>query len=379
MADKKSSKKKQLLAFAVCSVIALGVCFGVLVFTVNSLENNKTSVAEYETKSKTDLKGETPELLKYINSLTEKTQDNKFIKVNTYMDVFVDDNSIVINNGNESDKNILVYAKNKMMGTVDGYYGEDYIGRFGKIYKSMPLVDLKEATVEKSTFSVGLADENGNSVYDSDSGELIDANSYYISFFINPKNADSVGDLFNLNDSEKISKKLVEDLNDVCKLSKTDLLLESLKITAKINRLTDEIEYIIFEKSFDISANTEFINDYSVLGKKNISFRYTVQEKYEYFYSGISFSETAVTVKPDSEAALSVGAVIEDDSDYTVKFTSSDNTVATVDEMGYVKGIKASEKPVTITVSLDYLGKTFTDTCTVTVGDTDNKGGVDNE
>ena len=54
---------------------------------------------------------------------------------------------------------------------------------------------------------------------------------------------------------------------------------------------------------------------------------------------------------------------------YSVRFISSDESIATVDEMGYVKGVKASEKPVTITVELEYLGEKFTDECTVYVTD----------
>ena len=72
---------------------------------------------------------------------------------------------------------------------------------------------------------------------------------------------------------------------------------------------------------------------------------------------------------------LSVNAVIENDSDYTVTFTSSDNSIVTVDEMGYVKGIEASCTPATVTVTLEYLGEKFTDECTVTVNDDNNPNG----
>ncbi len=383
MADKSSSKKKQFIAFAISSIVAMGVCFGVLVATVNSLENNKVSVADYDTESRTELKDSKKQLLDYVKTITYKTQNNKFVKVNTYRDVFVDDVSVVVydDNGKETDadKNILLYAKNKMMGTVDSYYGEDYVGVFGSVYEDMPYVDLTEKTISKASFSVGQADSEGNPVYDSDSGELIDADSYYISFSINPRNCDEAEKLFNLNDRKRINKKLRSDLESVCEITEANTELTDLKITAKVNRLTDEIDYIIFEKVYDIKAKISFTDDYAVLGEKNISFKYNVQEKYEYFYAGISFSESAVTVKADGETVLSVNAVIEDDSDYTVKFTSSDESVATIDEMGYVKGIKESDKPVTITVTLRYLGETFKDTCVVNVGDTSSEGGVANE
>lgn len=383
MADKSGSKKKQFIAFALSSIVAMAVCFGVLVATVNSLENNKTSVVDYDTESLTKLKNTKKQLSDYMKNITYKTQNNQFVKVNTYRDVFVDDGSVVVcdDNGeeNHADKSILLYAKNKMMGTVDSYYGEDYVGVFGSVYEDMPYVDLTEKAISRASFSVGQADSEGNPIYDSDSGELIDGDSYYINFSINPKKCDEVEKLFNLDDRKRINKKLRSDLESVCGITDANTELTDLKITAKVNRITDNIEYIVFEKVYDIKAKIDFIGDYEVLGGKYISFKYTVQEKYEYFYAGISFSESAVTVKPDGETVLSVNAVIEDDSDYTVKFTSSDESVAVIDEMGYVKGIKESNKPVTITVTLKYLGETFKDTCVVNVGDTSSEGGVANE
>ena len=151
-----------------------------------------------------------------------------------------------------------------------------------------------------------------------------------------------------------------------------DISVKELKIFAKVNRLTDEILHINFEKIYSISADVAFVNELEVFGSKKIDFDYKVCERYEYRYAGISFAQTAVTVAPGDETALTVAAVIENDSVYTVTFDSSDESIATIDEMGYVKGIKASDTPVTITVTLEYLGEAFTDECTVIVTDDEN-------
>jgi uncharacterized protein YjdB len=66
-----------------------------------------------------------------------------------------------------------------------------------------------------------------------------------------------------------------------------------------------------------------------------------------------------MTIEKGEEAQLTVNAVIEDDSEYKVKFNSSDESIATVDEMGYVTVLK--EEPVIIIVQLEYLGEIFTD------------------
>ena len=111
-----------------------------------------------------------------------------------------------------------------------------------------------------------------------------------------------------------------------------------------------------------------FKGDLAVFGEKEFIFPYSVTDTYEYFYAGVALSENEIFIEEGDEVNLTVNAVIEDDSEYEVTFSSSDTSIATVDEMGYVKGVKLSDEPVTITVTLTYMGETFTDECIVYVG-----------
>ena len=375
MAEKKKSRKYQYLIFALCSLLAVAACMVVLVVTVRTVEGDSTGDIEYEAVSKTQIKGETDELLAYLKALTQKTADNRFIKADTYTDIGVDDSSIAVyGDDNGTDKSLFTYAKNKMLGTVDGYYPEDYKGIFGTVYENMPVIDLPASLISDSRFSVGEADENGNPVYNTDTGELIDADYYFITLYLNENAAadSTVAELFSLDERQTIAEKFRADLTGKCSIESYDVNVKQLNIYAKINRLTDEIQYINFEKTYSVETVIAFESELQILGVKKLDFEYKVTEKFEYKYAGISLAQAAVTVAPGDEAALAVAAVIENDSDYTVSFTSSDEAVATVDEMGYVKGLKASDSPVTITVTLEYLGETFTDECTVFVGEAEN-------
>ncbi len=377
MAEKKGIKKYQFLIFGLCSLLALALCMVVLVVTVKTVEKDNTGTAEYETKSKTELTDDTAVLLGYIKTLTEETAGNKFIKADVYTDISVDDASLTLSPESEADKKLLIYAKNKMLPSVDGYYPQDIKGVFGSVYEAMPVIDLSPELIANSRYCVGEADENGNPVYNTDTGELIDADYYFISFELDYAAVDSpaVRELFKLDSKQEIAEKFSADISDVCKINSAEAVPSLLKISAKINRFSDKIEYIDFEKLYTISADVSFENDLSVFGSKQLSFSYSVKERLEYRYAGISFSESTVTVEPGAELALSVAAVIENDSEYTVTFASSDETVATVDEMGYVKGISSSCNPVTITVTLEYLGEKFTDECTVIVNDDSKPNG----
>ncbi len=378
MADKMGSRKYQFLIFGLCSLIALVACMAVLVITARSVEKSESSAAEYETQSKTELKGDSTELLDYLKTLTKEATDNRFIKADVYTDVSVDDSTVIVrsDDGNESetDKNLLTYAKNKMLSSVDGYYPQDLNGVFGTVYEGMPLVDLPADFIKDSRFSVGEADADGNPVYDSNTGELIDSDYYFIKLSLDCSKAaenETVRQMFSLDESGDVADRFKKDLSTVCVVDDAQVNLSELNINAKVNRLNDEIEYIDFEKIYDVVSDAAFKNELEFFGKKQISFQYRVNERFEYSYAGISFLQASVAVEPGDETVLSVNAVIEDDSEYKVTFSSSDSTVATVDEMGYVKGIKETDSPVTITVTLEYLGEKFTDECLVYVGETD--------
>ena len=73
-----------------------------------------------------------------------------------------------------------------------------------------------------------------------------------------------------------------------------------------------------------------------------------------------------VTVKVGNTAVITPEIVYGDDKNCTVAFTSSDASVAKVDNNGKVEGFKAGKAKITCTVT-DEHGNTVKDTCTVTV------------
>lgn len=375
--NKKHGKKTQFLLFGLCSIIAMAVCAAVLVVTVRSVEKNNSVTAEYDTQSKTQLTADKQTMLDYINTLTKTASGNKFIKANIYTDVSVDDSTVTVKKADgsvsESDKKLIVYAKNKIMPHIDTYYPEDITGVFGKVNPDLPVIDFSADDITECLYTVGETDANGNPVYDGESGEIIDSDCYFLTFNLNGSEAEGMSALFNLDQKDEIAKRFLDDTKAELTADSYTISAPKLTIRAKVNRITDEIVWIELEKTYTVNADITFKGELAVFGKKNITFDYKAIEKIEYFYAGIRFAENAVTVSPGTEAMLSVNAVIEDNSNYKVTFTSSDSSVVTVDEMGYIKGIKASDKPVTITVTLEYLGEKFTDECTVNVTEENNK------
>lgn len=383
MNNKKSGKKKQFVLFGICSLLALVLCMATLVVTVKNIEGESSSSVNMQvnSESKTQLSGETNDLAKYIYDLTKQAENNKFIKVNSYTDVSIDDGSVIVTdkNGNskDNDKNIFTYAKNYFIPLVDEIYGDDVTGVFGENTGIKPLVEFSSVDSLTSAFSVGQVDENGENLLNED-GTVVDGDFYFITFEIDGNSVIDNKDktTFCVENLTKKTKEIKSQIDKYCEINGVNVTPESFYVNAKVNRFTDKIEYIEIKRNYTVSGEYNFIDSLSAFGEKNIVFNYSVTHRFEYFYAGVDIAESEITIAEGKESEVTVNAVIEDYSDYTVRFISSDESIATVDEMGYVKGIKTSEKPVTITVELEYLGETFTDECVVNINDGKTSGEV---
>lgn len=372
-----ADKKKQFIIFGLCSFLALVLCLVTLVIVVKQVEKDNAKVSSAtDEKSKTELSGDEKQLSEYIYSLTSSAVGDKFVKINKYTDIAIDDGGVKVylpdGSESENDASIFSYAKNYIIPFVDSLYGEDYVGQFGKPYDAMPLVNLDGAEMT-ATYHVGEVDDIGNPVLD-DEGNQIDTDYYFITYTVDGKSisTDTPEEVFGTIENPDIKSALGKELSSVCAINSTEAVAEDFIITLKVNRLTDEISTLSICRNYTITADVTFKGDLAVFGERTFVFPYSVTNTYEYFYAGVTLSETEVTIDEGDEISLTVNAVIEDDSEYEVTFTSSDTSIATVDEMGYVKGVTKSDEPVTITVTLKYMGETFTDECLVYVGNVSN-------
>ena len=368
-----AGKKRQFIIFGLCSFLALVLCLVTLVVVVKQVEkDNKKVIASTDEASKTELAGDEEELSEYIYNLTAFANENRFVKVNKYTDLSIDDGGVKVYlpDGSESsnDGAIFSYAKNYILPFADSLYGDDYVGEFGVAYNNMPFVNLDGADFTV-TYQIGEVDDEGNKVLD-DEGNHIDGDYYFITYTVNGATVtgDALARTFGTDSAPDVMSAVGEELSSVCTVNSSEAVAGDFIITAKVNRLTDEISTLSICRNYTVTADVTFKGDLAVFGEKEFVFPYSVTDTYEYFYAGIALSENEIFIEEGDEVNLTVNAVIEDDSEYEVTFSSSDTSIAMVDEMGYVKGVKLSDEPVTITVTLTYMGETFTDECIVYVG-----------
>ena len=149
-------------------------------------------------------------------------------------------------------------------------------------------------------------------------------------------------------------------------VSVTDVTYDTLAIHAKVHRLTDEITSLRYIKDMTVESVVTFENEYSELGQKNIGLSLRETKAYHFTWPGISLSESKLVIEPGGTDNLLATLVCADPLVESVNWSSSDENIATVDADGYIDVFKTTGEAV-ITATFDYLGKTYSDSCTVYV------------
>ena len=249
-------KIKQFIAFGVCSVVALAVCLGVLVVTVNNIDRETASITENKTIiNKTEIDNTKESLTQYINALVLKTSD-RFTKTKTYTGIAVEDISVT-NSSETKDKDeaLLNFAKDRMISIVDGFYAEDFAGAFENDNSKKLSLILDKNMLKNAEFSIGQVDENGKSVFD-DEGNLVDNEFYYLTYEVdieNKSNSKKILEIFSAQDDLSAKNQFINAVKDDCLIESFDAKPDSFIIKAKVNRENDEIQYINVIRKISIS------------------------------------------------------------------------------------------------------------------------------
>lgn len=171
---------------------------------------------------------------------------------------------------------------------------------------------------------------------------------------------------FEMRTEEEISALTDSVLKDAVKINETDIKYNQFKIIFKVNRLTDEITSLRYIKEMSVSSDAAFIGEYEEVGKKTVSFDITETDSFSFTWPALSLNVEKLVIEPKNSDNLLATLICEDPLSMDVTWTSSDESVATVDSEGYIYAAKKTGETV-ITASFEYLGKTYSDSCTVFV------------
>lgn len=144
---------------------------------------------------------------------------------------------------------------------------------------------------------------------------------------------------------------------------------EGFVFTLTADAETGEMLSFTIDRVYNYSANIAFRNSLSDIGTAPFSMKVKFSEIYNFSYAGIDITQDTMVLKVGDYTTLGVTPYVEADlkeNEYSLSFTS-DEKYLTVDENGQITAVENCEEPIPVTVTLVYLGRTFTDVCSVYV------------
>lgn len=171
---------------------------------------------------------------------------------------------------------------------------------------------------------------------------------------------------FKLRTQEDIHSFIGNNFDGYLKCGDFGLSYRAAKITAKIDRLTNQINSLAYYKETDVNTAATFVDAFSSLGTQNVYFEVREEVKFSFSWASLKLSANNLGIDFNTTEALKAVLTCNDPVKQTVTWKSSDESVATVDSEGYVKSGKKSGK-TTVTASFVFNGKTYTDECEIFV------------
>lgn len=144
-----------------------------------------------------------------------------------------------------------------------------------------------------------------------------------------------------------------------------------IPVTCEYSLLADAVSGKILSfsviRTYTYSANVAFRNSLSDIAPSDLSMTLEFFEDYSFSYAGIEIAEDVITMGLADYDTLTVIPYVEEGlsaDEYSLEFSTYDKYLS-IDENGQITPKMLYEHPVTVRVTLHYLDREFSDTCTV--------------
>ncbi len=171
---------------------------------------------------------------------------------------------------------------------------------------------------------------------------------------------------FNRRSADEARALCGDTLDGYADIENLQIAYEELKLVYRVQRKTDKITYLDYSKIMAVDADINFLGKYASLEKVNTKFIIEENNSYSFTWPGLALSAHEMTVEPKGTNNLLATLTCTDPKIPTVTWSSSDDSILTVDEEGYFKAGKTEGEAI-ITASFEFNGETYTDECKVQV------------
>ncbi|NMP38271.1 MAG: hypothetical protein GX051_09185 [Clostridiales bacterium] len=359
--ENNDRKKKGI--FTTIIVLLVVIFFGGMVIGAQSILNTEGvwDPNEVRAEKPLDMNITKQDFVETLSSSQKASEDADSVRISVYTDVEIPDESIKVASGEQSIVTQLKYIKPKVLEQIKNYY-KIYEGKFGEDFTSKLLpVSFGAENIDTAKCERGKL---------NDKGELTDYDTLFFSADFPEISFDAVQDsvLFNsfgMSVSQGICDMFLSDIGAVASSEDALITCNDFRITYEKDEKTGALKNIRYIRGYHVTLRLTFKGDLAGLGAQEISFDFSATESHWYTFAGLRLSEHTLSMEKGGVQAIE--AYRTADEEVQVTWSSSNPSVASVDDKGYVKARSISAQPVIITAVFEYRGRTYTDTCEVFV------------
>ena len=197
------------------------------------------------------------------------------------------------------------------------------------------------------------------------------SNTYTVTLRLDAGSA-SFLDNFAMRDDADMQKLLEDHSDGWYTVSDARILYSEPNITLTVNRLNGDLTGLFLNSKAALTAHLSFGGAYEQYGETDVTGVLDDSIRYEFTWPYVSLPDQeplrpgkTYTIEPRKTEAVQIRR-IPDAPEIKISWKSSDESVVTVDEDGYIKSGK-NPGEATLTASFEFGGKTYSDEMTVRV------------
>lgn len=337
---------KALIAFLILVFIG-GIVFGAR--EVLSTEGQHPPEEPY--KQSLSLRPENKEdILAYLNTCVDHAGSEQ-AKLEVSVSLSVDKDSVSFGDDGALLAQSFVYAQSGIFEQLAARYpargadfGEAFENPLRPLSSAAAVINEVESTEEEDRYRFTLTFPDDNDPFAVNS---------------------AVKEGFRMAHTEEVLRYFWESYEGFADAQDVRVTATDMKIDAEVNRLEDTVQALTFGKKLHIAAEVTFRGELAAVGTRTVSFTLEENTHYRFTWANLALKPQTLALKKGEIKVI--GAIVTASGDPTVRWSSSDPDIASVDEEGYVRAHRTSPDTVTITAQFDFLGKTYTAQCAVTV------------
>lgn len=344
LSEKKLSLKSIILLTIIIPVLVIAASSAAIVITAKSVQPQETADAslfeekEYEIKA---LPKNEEDALTLLSKLFDSAVKGGIVKYDSRTDAIIEE----ITCENKSVQDFFSFASGSICEKLSSFYEASSI-KYGE-----------DASTILSVLPGSAPDEV--------EAEITDQNILVMKLTYNTV----FNNMYFLSDDTAAVKLFTTENAGVFSVVNEKFVPSVFVFTLTADAVKGEMLNFTIDRAYDYSANIAFKNSLSDIGTAPFSMKVQFSEAYNFYYAGIDITQDVMTLKVGDYTTLGVTPYVEanlQENEYSLSF-SSDEKYLTVDENGQITAIENCEEPVEVTITLEYLGKTFTDVCRVYV------------